>query len=237
MTEWKARRFWKTVTVAPVETGYQVLLDARPVRTPGKSLLVVPTRAMADAMAAEWAAQDAEIKPLTMPVTRSANSAIERVTVFRAEVTDMLAAYAETDLLCYRAESPAILARRQADGWDPLLDWASEALDARLIATKGVLPIDQSPAALAAIKTHIAAANVFQMTALHDLITLSGSAVLGLAVAKRHLDPEVAFDLSRIDEEFQAEQWGRDEEADIATHNKRTQFLHADRFWTLSFIG
>lgn len=234
MTEWKAKRFWKTATVAEAEGGFQVLLDGRPVRTPGKTLVVTPTRAMADAMAAEWDAQEDEIQPLTMPVTRSANSAIERVTPIKAEVTDMLAAYAETDLLCYRAESPSTLASRQAAAWDPLLDWVADTLQARLVATEGVLPIPQSPDALARVRAHIAAVPPFQMTALHDLITLSGSAILGLATAHGRLTPDAAFDLSRIDEDYQIEQWGRDEEADAATADKRAQFLHADRFWRLS---
>jgi len=231
---WKAKRFWTGVSVAEAERGHSVHLDTRQVLTPGKLPLIVPTRAMAEAIAAEWDAQQGEIQPLTMPVTRSANSAIERVRPQRAEVAAMLAAYAETDLTCHRAGTPAELAARQAQAWDPLLDWAAEALDARLTPTVGVLPVDQPPASLAALSARVAALDEFHLTALHDLVTLSGSLLLGLATAERHLDPDTAWSLSRIDEDWQIEHWGRDEDADEATQIKRAQFLQADRFWALS---
>jgi chaperone required for assembly of F1-ATPase len=234
MTEWKAKRFWTAAAVAEAEGGYQVELDGRPVRTPGKALLVLPTRAMAEAVAAEWDAQEGEIKPLTMPVTRSANSAIERVTPSHAEVAAMLSAYGETDLLCYRAEGPQDLAARQAEGWDPLLDWAAEALEARLHPTAGVLPVPQPAQSVANLSAEVTRTPPFHLTALHDLVTLSGSLILGLATAYGRLTPETAFDLSRIDEDFQIEQWGEDEEAAEFATARRAQFLHADRFWRLS---
>lgn len=237
MTEWKAKRFWTEATVAPAEGGFQVLLDGRPVRSPGKIPIVLPTAAMARAMAAEWAAQEDEIRPLTMPVTRAANSAIERVTPQHADVAAMLAAYGETDLLCYRAESPSTLAERQAAAWDPVLDWAAEVLGARLVVTEGILPVAQDPKAVAILHDHVARATAFEMTGLHDLISLSGSLILGLATAHGHLAPDAAFALSRIDEEYQIEQWGRDEEADMATANSREQFLNAERFYRLSSAG
>ena len=234
MTEWKAKRFWKEATVAPADGGFQVLLDNRAVKTPGKVLLVMPTLAMAEAVAAEWAAQEEEIKPLTMPVTRSANSAIERVTPAHGEVCAMLSAYGETDLVCYRAESPQALIDRQAAGWDPLLDWVAECFEAPLITTAGVIPVSQPPESLEKLAAEVRATPAFHLTALHDLITLSGSLVLGLAVARGHLTPDAAFDLSRIDEVFQIEQWGDDEEAAEFTAARRAQFLHAHRFWTLA---
>ncbi len=237
MTEWKAKRFWTSAAVAEAEGGFQVQLDGRPVKTPGKALLVLPTRPMAEAIAAEWDAQEDEIKPLTMPVTRSANSAIERVTVFRHEVSAMLGDYAETDLLCYRAEGPSDLAERQAKAWDPMLDWAADHYGARLIPTEGVLPIAQSDTAVTALRAAVAVVDVFPMTALHDLITLSGSCVLGLAVSEGRLTPEDAFAMSRIDEEYQAELWGRDEEADAAAQARLDQFLHAHRFLGLCSDG
>ena len=230
---WKAKRFWQEVSVTEAEGGFAVLLDTRRVQTPGKQPLILPTRAMAEAIAAEWAAQEGEIKPLTMPVTRAANSAIERVRPQKPEVAAMLAAYAETDLTCHRAATPAELAERQARAWDPILAWAATAHGAPLMPTVGVLPALQPQSSLDALATHVAALDEFRLTALHDLVTLSGSILLGLAVAARHIDPETAWSLSRIDEEWQIEQWGADEEAAEAAAIKRAQFLQADAFWAM----
>ncbi|MCR9068515.1 MAG: ATPase [Rhodobacteraceae bacterium] len=237
MTEWKARRFWRAATVEPVEGGVQLCLDGRPVRTPGKLPLVLPTRALAEAMAEEWNAQEDVIAPATMPVTRAANSAVERVMPHHGDVVAMLAAYAETDLLCYRAEAPETLIRRQADGWDPMLDWADEALGAGFRVTRGVLPVDQEAATLDRIRAILSGYAPFPLTAVHDLVTLSGSVVLGLAVAEGRLSPETAFDLSRIDEVFQAEIWGEDAEAAAAAADKRAQYLQAHRFLRLCCEG
>ncbi|MBF9059295.1 ATPase [Rhodobacterales bacterium HKCCSP123] len=231
---WKAKRFWKEVSVAETEGGFGVHLDTRRVMTPGKLPLTLPTRPMAEAVAAEWAAQEGEIQPLTMPVTRAANSAVERVTPQHAQVAAMLAAYAETDLTCHRAETPEALAQRQAEAWDPLLDWAADRFGARLLATAGILPVTQPPASLAALKAHVDRFDAFHLTAFHDLVTISGSLVIGLAVAHNHLDPDAAWSLSRIDEDWQIEQWGRDEEAEAAAAVKRGDFLQAKTFWRLS---
>jgi chaperone required for assembly of F1-ATPase len=231
---WKAKRFWTDVSVAETEGGFAVHLDARRVMTPGKLPLTLPTRDMAEAIAAEWAAQEDEIQPLTMPVTRAANSAIERVTPQRAEVAQMLAAYAETDLTCHRAETPEVLAKRQAAAWDPLLDWTAQQFDARLFATAGILPVDQPPASLAALRSHVDAFDPFRLTGFHDLVTISGSLVIGLAVAHDHLDPETAWSMSRIDEDWQIEQWGPDDEAEAVAALKRQDFLRAKTFWSLS---
>lgn len=230
---WKSKRFWQEVSVTDAEGGFGVMLDARRVLTPGKQPLVVPTRAMAEAVAAEWAAQEGEIKPLTMPVTRAANSAIERVRPQKPEVAAMLAAYAETDLTCHRAASPAELVDRQALGWDPILDWAATVHGAPLVPVVGILPGVQPQASLDALSARVAAFDEFRLTALHDLVTLSGSILLGLAVADRHIDPDRAWSLSRIDEDWQIEQWGADEDAAEAALIKRAQFLQADRFWSL----
>jgi chaperone required for assembly of F1-ATPase len=234
---WTAKRFWAEVSVIEAEDGYAVHLDARRVMTPGKIPLALPSRAMAQAVADEWAAQDGVIKPLTMPVTRAANSAIERVRPQRLEVAAMLAAYGETDLICHRAETPEALARQQAAAWDPLLDWAESALGARLVATKGVLPVDQPPEALAALGGRVAALDEFHLTALHDLVTISGSLVLGLATAEGSVAADQAWALSRIDEEWQIAQWGHDEEAAEMAENKRTAFLSARNFWVMSHPG
>lgn len=231
---WAARRFWTDVSVVETGQGYGVRLDARVVLTPGKIALTLPSRAMAQAVAAEWAAQDGVIDPQTMPVTRAANSAVERVRPQRAEVAAMLAAYAETDLICHRAEAPDALARLQAEGWDPLLDWAARTHGARLVPTKGILPVQQPPQALAALAAHVAGLDEFHLTALHDLVSLSGSLILGLATAADALSPERAWSLSRIDEDWQIAQWGHDDEAAAMAEGKRAAFHRAKTFWAMS---
>ena len=231
---WKAKRFWTDVSVVETDGGFAVVLDTRRVQTPGKQPLILPTPQMARAVADEWAAQQGEIKPLTMPVTRAANSAIERVRPQKPEVAAMLAAYAETDLTCHRAAAPVELAARQADAWDPILAWAAATHAAPLVPTVGVLPVAQPQASLAALAAHVAALDEFHLTALHDLVTLSGSLLIGLAVAERHIDPDTGWTLSRIDETWQIEQWGADEEAAEAAAIKHAQFLQADAFWAMS---
>ena len=235
MTEWKAKRFWDAVSVAEEDGGYRVFLDARALSTPGKLPLVLPTRALAEAVAAEWQAQEGHIQPLTMPHTRSANSAVERVAPQHAGVAAMLAAYGETDLLCYRAEGPHALTQRQADAWDPLLDWAFERYGARLVPTAGVLPVTQDAAALKALSGVIEETDAFPLTALHDLITLSGSLILGLAMSEGRISASEGWDLSRIDEDWQISQWGADEEAEQMAAAKKAQLLHAENFWSLCF--
>lgn len=235
MSAWKAKRFWKSVSVAPTEGGFSVLLDTRPVKTPGKLTLILPTEALARAVAAEWQAQQGEVKPETMPFTRTANSALEKVAPQRAEVVAMLAAYGGSDLLCYRATHPEGLIARQAQGWDPILAWSAQALQAPLIATTGVMPVAQDPAILARLHGLVAGMSDFHIAAFHDLVAISGSLILAFAVIRGRLSAEEAWALSRIDETWQAEQWGVDEEAALLTESKRLAFFQALSFWaTLS---
>lgn len=234
MSEWKARRFWKAASVRPAGAGWEVVLDDRPLRTPGKQPLVLPTEALARAVAAEWDAQADVIDPNRMPLTRAANSAIEKVTPQFHDVATMLAEYGGTDLLSYRADAPEELARAQAEGWDPLIDWAATELRAPLRITHGVIPVPQDPAALLKLHAEVVALDAFGLTALHDLVTLPGSLVLGLAVIRGRIDAETAHALSRIDEEFQAQRWGRDEEADAAAAARLAAMRDSERFWQLS---
>lgn len=230
MAEWAPKRFWKETSVIEAEGGFTVQLDGRQVRTPAKAALIVPTRAMADAIAAEWQAQTNKIDPETMPCTRSANSAIDKLTHQQADVVEMLAAYGETDLLSYRADVPPDLVARQQAAWDPLLDWSRDALGAPLAVTAGVMAIPQDPASIAAMKAEIAALDLFKLAAFHDLVALSGSLVLALAVLKKRLTAEEAWHLSRIDETYQIEQWGHDEDAAEQAEIKHQAFLQAERF-------
>jgi chaperone required for assembly of F1-ATPase len=230
---WTARRFWTEARAEPVAGGFALRLDSRPVRTPAGTPLVVPTRAMAEAIAAEWNAQEGSVKPLTMPVTRSANAALDKVAVQFDEVADLIAAYGASDLLCYRATGPERLVALQAEAWDPLLDWAAQALAAPLTVTSGVVPVDQPGPSLARLSARVAACTAFELTALHDLVAITGSLVLGLAVTEARLDAEAAWTLSRIDEAWQAGLWGRDEEAEAMEALRREGLLHAGRFYRL----
>ena len=237
MTEWKARRFWTTAAVRPAGTGWEVALDDRPVRTPGKHPLILPTEALALAVAEEWEAQTDLIDPGAMPLTRAANSAVEKVLPQFEAVAAMLAEYGGTDLLSYRADQPEDLIRMQAEGWDPLIDWAATELKAPLRITHGVIPVPQDPEVLARLHQAVLGLDIFGLTALHDLVTLPGSLILGLAVIRGRIDGETAHNLSRIDETFQIRQWGEDQEAANAAESRRRAMLDAERLWLLSRTG
>jgi chaperone required for assembly of F1-ATPase len=234
MTGWSGRKvLWSEVSVRPEARGFGVMLDGRPLRTPAKAPLILPGRALADWVAQEWAAQRVTIDPMTMPATRIANSAIDRVAPQRAEVAALVAAYGASDLLCYRAEGHEALTQRQAGGWDPVLDWAARALQAPLRIGTGVVPVAQDGAALARLTDRVAGMGPFALAPFHDLVALSGSLILALAVAHQWLAPESAWTLSRIDEDWQAELWGRDVEAQAAAEEKHASFLIAARFYLL----
>lgn len=233
MSGWTAKRFWTEARVEEGAVGFTVTLDGRAVKTPAKAPLVVPTRAMAEAIAAEWDAQTGKVDPATMPVTRAANSAIDKVTVQFDEVVGLLSDYGGTDLLCYRAEGPIELVARQAEGWDPVLDWAASALNAPLVVTQGVVFVAQDPDVLARLRARVAALDPFRLTAFHDLVAISGSLVLALAVIDGWLPAEAAWQLSRIDETWQAELWGTDDEAQKAEEVRHADFLQAERFYRL----
>lgn len=230
MSEWALKRFWKAAEAVPEADGYTVTLDGRGVRTPAKARLVVPTEALAQAIAQEWQAQDQRVDPSTMPFTRMANSALDKVVPQHAEVADMLAAYGDSDLLCYRAETPQALVDRQSAAWDPLLEWADTECNARLLPVSGVMHRPQSPEALERLSRAVHAQTAFQLAAFHDLVSMSGSLVLALAVVRGARTAEEAWALSRIDESWQEEQWGADEEAAEIAQRKRTEFLHAAVF-------
>ncbi|WP_118133764.1 ATP12 family chaperone protein [Oceanicella sp. SM1341] len=230
---WAPKRFWKAAGVAEAEGGHAITLDGRPVRTPAKAALVLPTRALAEAVAAEWDAQGETVDPASMPLTRLSNTTLDRVGPAHDEVALMVAEYGGTDLLCYRAESPEALAARQAAAWDPLLDWAEATYGARLAPVAGVMHVAQPPEALARLAAAVAGHPPFRLTALADLVSLSGSLVIGLAVAEGHLSAEAAWPLSRIDEDWQSEQWGSDDEAEAQAALKRADFLRAEHMLAL----
>lgn len=233
MAGWVAKRFWKEAAVAEEPGGFAVLLDGRGVRTPAKRPLILPTRALAEAVASEWQAQEGQVRPETMPVTRSANSALDKVASQFDEVTEMLAAYGGTDLLCYRATAPEALVARQAQAWDPVLAWAARRFEAPLETTAGVMHQAQPETSLTRLANHVRGFSPFQVAGFHDLVAISGSLILGLGVTEGHLLPEEAWELSRLDETWQIEQWGADEEAAEIEAFRRTAFLQAARFYAL----
>lgn len=231
MSEWSMKRFWSQTGYSAHGGGYQITLDDRPVRTPAKSLLVVPSEAIATHIAAEWDAQEDAVDPTTMPWTRSSNAAIDKVAVQRGEVAAHLAEYAGTDLLCYRADGPESLIERQQVSWDPVLRWASETHGIQLSVTAGIMPVVQSEEVTAQTHDAMSRMSDFQLTGFYDLVTLSGSFLLALAVTENYLPAEAVWGLSRLDDEWQIEQWGEDEEAREMTEIKRSAFLHAAVFF------
>ena len=234
MHDWKPKRFRTSSAVVQTDGGHTVELDGRRVKTPAKVPLVLPTRAMAEAVAAEWDAQEKEADPTTMLFTRSANVALDKVQHQHGEVADMLADYGDSDLLCYRAPYPEALQARQAEAWDPALDWAADAMGVRLIPRAGVVHHPQNADALAALRGQVHTLNPFQLTAFHDLVSLSGSLILGFAAARNWRKPSGIWRISRLDELWQIEQWGHDDEAQAAAQSKEAAFLHAKRFLDLS---
>jgi len=231
MAEWKLKRFWKTATVEQTDDGFAVLLDGRSVKTPAKVGLIVPSKALAEKIASEWDAQEGDVNPEIMPFTRAANAAIDKVTLQFVEVADLIAAYGENDLLCYRAATPQELVDRQAAAWDPILDWANDVYGVRLATGQGVMHIAQPPSAIERLTQEVHALSPFQLTAFYDLVSLTGSLVLGFAIVNNRLGADVAWDLSRIDEIWQAEHWGQDEEALDLAETKRQALLSAAEFY------
>jgi len=208
------RRFYRAASVGEAKGGFALLLDGRGALTPGKRRLVAPTRAVAELVAAEWAAQGETIDAASMPATRLANSAIDAVAAALAETEAEIVGYAAADLLCYRAETPATLVAAEKAAFDPVLDWAAEALGARLIVATGVVHVAQPEAALKAIAAALARyRSPFALAALSVMASLAGSALLALAVARGRLAAREAWRVAHVGEDFEIAQWGEDAEA------------------------
>jgi chaperone required for assembly of F1-ATPase len=228
------KRFYKEAAVIALDGGgHGVALDGRPIRTPGGARLAAPTLALAEAIAAEWEAQDEDIRPLTMPMMRLAATAIDRIGKERAAIVDGVAAYGGSDLLCYRAEGPDRLVERQAELWQPLLDWAAEAHGARLGVTQGIGHVAQDVAALAALRGAVAALDDYRLAAVSQLTASCGSLVVALALEAGHIDAGRATAASQLDEDWQAEQWGHDKEAADRRRNVAGEIADAARFLEL----
>jgi chaperone required for assembly of F1-ATPase len=207
------RRFYKEATVGEREEGYALLLDGRTAKTPAGKLLAVSSRPVAEAIAAEWDAQGERLDPAAMPITRIVNSALDGVASQMEAVRDEIVRYAGSDLICYRAESPSALVERQEATWSPLVAFARETLGARLAMAEGITHVAQDRSVLDAISLAVADYDPVSLAALHTVMTLTGSAIIALAVARGQLTAEEAWAAAHVDEDFQMEQWGRDEMA------------------------
>lgn len=229
------RRFYKETTVDEGEGGFRVLLDGRPMRTPAKAVLVVPTRRLAEAVAAEWNAvpDRAEINVGHLALTRLATTGLDRVPGQRENVIDDTAKYAGSDLLCYRAADPESLVERQRTTWQPLLDWAAERYGARLSVAEGLSFVTQPAEAVAKLRAAVAVHGDFALSALYNLTHIAGSLVVALAIAERRLDAEQAFAAAQLDELYQVERWGDDPIAQERRTGVRNDIEAGARFLAL----
>ena len=210
----RIKRFYRTAGVGEVDGRFALLLDGRRALTPAKKPLILPSRALAEAIAEEWAGQGETIDPAAMPLTRLSHSALDGVAAALGATRAAIAAYAESDSLCYRAEAPAALAAAETEAFDPVLDWAEETLGAKFVLAAGVIHVRQPARALAAVSAALASfEDPFALAALQVMTTLAGSVLIALAVARRRLSAEEAWRIAHVSEDFQIARWGEDEEA------------------------
>lgn len=226
------KRFYKSAGVTETPEGFGVALDGKPVRTPAKRPLAVPTRALAEAIAEEWLAQGETVDPKRLPLTRLASIALDLVAPRREAVVSEVVKYAGTDLVCYRAEAPPELAARQHAAWQPLIDWATLRFDASLTVTASILPVSQSPATLKAFEAAATAYDIHRLAALHLATAACGSVVVALALVEGRLDAEAAFAASELDESYEIERWGED-----AEQAKRRKGLKEDIALAARFVA
>ena len=227
------KRFWKVAQAVPAGKGWGLQLDERPLRTPGRALLVVPSEALGQAIAREWATAEGTIKPRAMPLTGLANAAIDSVDPDHAAFAAGLAEYALGDLICYRAEGPDTLAARQRESWNALLGWARRRYDIDFVTTTGLVHVAQPQATVDRLAHAVAELDPFHLAGLSPLVTIGGSLVAGLAVLEGALTPDQAWHAVSIDERWQIEKWGADAEAEVALANRRHDFMAAARFLEL----
>jgi chaperone required for assembly of F1-ATPase len=224
------KRFYKSVAAVPVEGGFGITLDGKPLKTPAKAALVLPTEALAQAVADEWDAQVETVRPDSMRLMQLASTALDRVALHRAAVVEEAAGYAASDLLCYRAEAPDSLVAREVALWQPLLDWAMVRFDAPLIVTSGIVHVEQPAASLKALKAVLETLDVLTLTAVADLTAACGSLVLALAVWDGRIDADAAAAATLIDETVQNERWGEDAEAKVRRERLISDIHEAGRF-------
>jgi chaperone required for assembly of F1-ATPase len=227
------KRFYKKATAGAVDGRYTVLLDGKAIRTPAKAALSIDNKNLAEAVAKEWDSQIDLVKPETMPLMQFAATAIDRVTPQRQKVIEDICAYAGTDLICYRAEHPQDLVRKQSALWDPMVDWAKESLGVVLKVTQGIHHIAQPGEALAAARKHVEELNDLELTALYNLTSMTGSLIIALAIHSNRLSADDAFDISELDETHVIELWGEDKEAAERRHNIKEGMRACEKFLSL----
>lgn len=228
-----AKRFYKAVEIVEEAGRYGITLDGRRLRTPAKRPFLLPTEALARAIAEEWDAQQGEIRPDTMGLMKLAGTALDHVAGREPEVAAEAARFASSDLLCYRAHHPEDLVELEMRSWQPLLDWAALRFDAPLVVVTGIRLASQHEASLRALHAAVAALDALRLTALADLTAACGSLILALAVLERRIDGDQAFDLSQLDETYEIERWGEDSEAAAARVRLRRDIGAAARFLRL----
>ena len=230
------KRFYKTASAAAQDDGFAVLLDGRVLKSPGRIPVIVPSRALAEAIAAEWEAQTDEITPRAMPLTRLIYAAVDGAAE-KHRIAEQALAFARSDLLCYRADRPQSLAARQQASWDPLLEWLAEHHGARLVTATGITFAEQPEDALTRLASDLAPLDACRLVGLHTVTTITGSLTLALALLAGRISAAEAFALARLDEDFQAEQWGRDAEAEARARALAEELAAAERFLRLLSSG
>ena len=227
------KRFWKDVEAVPWGTGWTIELDGRPVRTPARALLQLPSEPLARAIAKEWGNARDTVEPRAMPLTGLANAALDQVQPNIEAFAAGLARYGESDLLTYRADAPRKLIDRQAAIWDPLLQWARRRFDVDFVVTQGISYVPQAPNTVTRLAHAVAALDSFELAGLSPLVTIGGSLVAALAVAKGDIDADQAWEAVSLDEAWQLEQWGSDAEAEAVLEGRRREFMAGARFLEL----
>ncbi len=229
----KTKRFYKAVSLEEQQGGFALALDGRSVKTPLKQTLIIPNSSLAKAVAGEWEQQGEFLDPNSMMLTKLCNTAVDRVRNERGRIVDEIVDYANADLLCYRAERPAELVVRQCKLWDPVLDWAAQDLGAHFAVLAGVVHQDQSDECLAAVRRFVDGLSDFAVAGYHNIMTMTGSAVLATASARGHLQPDEVWALAHVDEDWQIEQWGKDEEEAERRAGRRAEFMEIQAFLKL----
>ncbi|MEO1193059.1 MAG: ATP12 family protein [Pseudomonadota bacterium] len=224
------KRFYKTVSTQAEGPEHAILLDKRPLRTPAKRALTLPTATLAEALAEEWRSQGETIDPPSMPLTQLACMALDLTALQRDRILEETAAYGGNDLLCYRAERPEALRSRQDALWQPLLDWVAVAHAAPLTVTSGIMAVEQPPESQEALTNALERLDDFALTAVAQSTRISGSLVLALALLAERLDAEATFAAAEVDETYQLEIWGSDRLAEEARARRLEELRHAERF-------
>ena len=227
------KRFWKAADVVERDGGWGVELDGKPLRTPAREPLTVPTRALAEAVADEWNGVEEKIDPRGLPLTGLANAAIDRVAPDKQAFAAGLARYAEADLACYRAENPPGLVERQAEYWDPLLGWGQRRFDVDFKTTNGIVHVAQPQATVDRLAHAVSTLDPFRLAGLSPLVTIGGSLLAALGVLEGAFTPEQAWEAVSVDDRWQLEHWGSDAEAEAALASRRWDFLAAARYLEL----